>query len=263
MPALRWTGLTLLAVGYCIALIYGQLSLPAVLAFGLLAVLGLCVLQRSHPGVRIIGHGVFILLAAALSGHWMPGFFSGKVIDAIRFTPDALPFSMYLNLDKPLIGVWILLACPWVLPRVPALQSLKITVLALVATSAVCMTTAVLLGLIAWTPKWPEQSGIWLLNNLLLVTLTEELLFRGYIQGGLERLFKKLPYGGVLAIVGASVFFGLVHVGAGWQWALLAGLAGLGYGLAYRAGGLQAAVLTHLGLNLLHFGLFTYPMLDL
>jgi membrane protease YdiL (CAAX protease family) len=42
---------------------------------------------------------------------------------------------------------------------------------------------------------------------------------------------------------------------------LLAGLAGVGYGLAYRFGGLGAAIATHFGLNLLHFGLFTYPML--
>ena len=40
-----------------------------------------------------------------------------------------------------------------------------------------------------------------------------------------------------------------------------ASIAGVGYGLAYRFGGLGAAVATHFGLNLLHFGLFTYPML--
>jgi hypothetical protein len=35
----------------------------------------------------------------------------------------------------------------------------------------------------------------------------------------------------------------------------------VGHGLAYRVGGLQAAVLAHFGLNLAHFTLFTYPML--
>ncbi len=41
---------------------------------------------------------------------------------------------------------------------------------------------------------------------------------------------------------------------------LLAGIAGVGYGMAYRHGGLAAAVLAHLGLNAAHYGLFTYPM---
>ena len=64
-----------------------------------------------------------------------------------------------------------------------------------------------------------------------------------------------------LALLLASLLFGLVHVGAGWHWVLLASIAGVGYGMAYRFGGLGAAVATHFGLNLLHFGLFTYPML--
>jgi membrane protease YdiL (CAAX protease family) len=93
------------------------------------------------------------------------------------------------------------------------------------------------------------------------VTLVEEALFRGYLQGGLSRRFKHLAYGEHLALLIASLLFGLAHWGAGWEWILLATLAGVGYGLAYRFGGLAAAIATHFGLNLLHFGLFTYPMM--
>ncbi len=67
---------------------------------------------------------------------------------------------------------------------------------------------------------------LWVLNNLLLVTLVEEALFRGYIQGGLSQHFKQLAYGENLALLLASLLFGLVHPGAGWQWMLLASLAG-------------------------------------
>ncbi|MNP62935.1 CAAX amino terminal protease self- immunity [compost metagenome] len=63
-------------------------------------------------------------------------------------------------------------------------------------------------------------------------------------------------------MIAASVLFGLAHIGGGWQWVLLATLAGTGYGIAYHRGGLAAAVSTHFGFNLLHFGLFTYPMLS-
>ena len=38
------------------------------------------------------------------------------------------------------------------------------------------------------------------------------------------------------------------------------GPGGAAYGLAYRHGGLAAAVLAHLALNTAHFGLYTYPM---
>jgi membrane protease YdiL (CAAX protease family) len=261
MPALRWTGLTLLGLGYAMALVYGQLTPLAAVSLALLVLSGLCVSPSRPPYVRYLGHGVFIVLAVALASHWLPGFQNAKVINDTRFTPDAVPFSMYLNLDKSLIGFWVLLATPWVLSRVSFSRSAITTVLALVVSSTVCMLAALSLGVINWAPKWPPQSVLWLANNLLLVTLVEELLFRGYIQGGLSRLFKQWSYGEPLAIALAALIFGLAHIGGGWQWMLLAALAGIGYGLAYRFGGLQAAIITHFGLNLVHFSLFSYPML--
>ncbi len=262
MPAIRWTSLTLLTLGYGLALSHGDLTLPATITFGLLIMAGVCVTQFRQRPVVWFGHGLFIALSIALASHWLPGFFSERVIAAQRFSEHAAPFSMYLNLDKPLIGFWILLACPWALAAVRAGRAVKTSLLMLLSTSLVCLGTATALGVVGWAPKWPEQSTLWLLNNLLLVTLTEELLFRAYIQGGLQHLLRRLPYGGAMAVVLSAGLFGLVHLGGGWQWALLAGIAGVGYGVAYRYGGLQAAVVTHFGLNLLHFSLFTYPMFD-
>ena len=262
MPATRWTSLTLLTLGYCIALTFGDLSLPATISVGLLIMAGVCVTQFNQRAVVWFGHGLFIAMTLALASHWLPGFFSERVIAAQRFSPHSAPFSMYLNLDKPLAGFWILLACPWLLIVVSAKRAVMTSALALLGTSAVCMSAALLLGVIGWAPKWPAQSGLWLVNNLLLVTLTEELFFRAYIQGGLQRLFQHLPIGRTLALCVAALLFGLAHLGGGWQWALLAGIGGIGYGLAYRYGGLSAAVVTHFGVNVLHFSLFTYPMFD-
>ncbi|CAM3108062.1 CAAX protease family protein [Pseudomonas floridensis] len=262
MAPRHWLVLSLLSIGYGLALSYGSLTLPAALGLSLLIIAGVCV-QRARPRyVRVIGHGVFILTGLALAVSLMPGFNNAVVIDAIRFTPDAAPFTMDLNLDKPLIGFWLLLACPWILVSTGIAHSLKVGALAMVVTSAFCMTAAVLMGITGWTPKWPAQSTIWWVNNLLLVTLTEELFFRAYLQGGLQRWFGSARFASPLAIVITACLFGLSHLGAGWEWVLLAGMAGIGYGMAWRFGGLSAAVISHFGLNLVHFGLFTYPMLD-
>jgi membrane protease YdiL (CAAX protease family) len=258
----QWTGLGLLSLGYAASLMHGRLGAESIITFALLLCCAYAVNQRHHKAAIHVGHAVFTVLAISLAFHWLPGFSGARVIDAVRFTPDAAPFTMYLNLDKPLIGFWLLLACPWVVRW----QSMHRTVLgsagALSATALVTFGAALALGVIAWAPKWPEQAWLWVFNNLLLVSLTEEALFRGYIQGGLGKLLKSRSYGDCLALAAASLLFGLVHVGGGWQWMLLATLAGVGYGAAYRYGGLAAAVLTHFGFNLLHFGVFTYPMLS-
>nr|WP_225777009.1 CPBP family intramembrane glutamic endopeptidase [Pseudomonas sp. Marseille-Q3773] len=257
MPRLHLIALLFLALGYTLALSLGNLGIATLPSF--LALLTSALLAgRPQRWLQALGHMVFILLAIALALHWLPGFNAAKVIDSATLSPGAQSFTMYLNLDKPLIGAWLLLACPWLVlwrsQGLPAslLYALPLTLLA-------CLGGAWSLGMIAWAPKWPEQAWLWVLNNLLLVSLTEELLFRGYLQGSLQRLLRHQG----LALFAAAMLFGLAHLGAGWQWVYLATLAGVGYGLAYRWGGVGAAVLCHFGLNLVHFSLFSYPMLAL
>ncbi|MCH4880723.1 CPBP family intramembrane metalloprotease [Pseudomonas sp. TMW22090] len=261
MLVMPWPYLTLLTAGYVLALTYGQLSLQASIPITLLLLAGFAVQPQNHRYARYLGHSLFVLIAIALALHYLPGFHNAQVIEPQRFSDNAVPFSMYLNLDKPLLGFWLLLACPWLIAQRAFSPTLKTSAIALTLTAVATFTCAWLLGIIEWAPKWPDVARIWLLNNLLLVTLVEEALFRGYIQGGLSQRLKHLPYGEHLAVLLAATVFGLAHWGAGWQWVLLATLAGIGYGLAYRFGGLAAAIATHFGLNLLHFGLFTYPML--
>ncbi|KPX67600.1 Abortive infection protein [Pseudomonas amygdali pv. photiniae] len=261
MSTRHWLVLFLLSAGYALALSYGSLAPSAAASFSLLLLAWLCVALPSHQYIRLFGHALFIVTGLALAFHLAPGFNSAQVIEATRFTADAQVFSMSLYLDKPLIGFWLILACPWIMPRVDMTHSLQTGVLALIVTSAFCMTAAAILNVVGWAPKWPDQGLIWLLNNLLLVTLTEELFFRAYLQGGLQRLFKGSRFASALSITLAASLFGLAHTGAGWEWMVLASMAGVGYGIAFRFGGLQAAIISHFGLNLVHFGLFTYPML--
>ncbi|MDB5997072.1 MAG: protease family protein [Pseudomonas sp.] len=261
MLALPWIYLALLSFGYGLALVYGHLGWLAGLSGVLLLIAGYAARQHQVGFGRYLGHGLFLFMALALALHWLPGFYNGRGINPQRFTDDAVRYSMYLNLDKPLIGFWLLLVCPWIVGRRSLRLSVYATALGVTLSSVLALGGALVLGVISWAPKWPDQAWLWLFNNLLLVTLVEEALFRGYIQGGLSRQFKHLRHGDYLALVLTALLFGLVHAGAGWNWVLLASLAGVGYGLAYRFGGLGAAIATHFGLNLLHFGLFTYPML--
>ncbi len=177
MSTRHWLVLFLLSAGYALALSYGSLAPSAAASFSLLLLAWLCVALPSHQYIRLFGHALFIVTGLALAFHLAPGFNSAQVIEATRFTADAQVFSMSLYLDKPLIGFWLILACPWIMPRVDMTHSLQTGVLALIVTSAFCMTAAVILNVVGWAPKWPDQGLIWLLNNLLLVILTEELFF--------------------------------------------------------------------------------------
>lgn len=261
IPKSRYVSLAALGLGYVLAYPNDQIDLRAGIPILLLLVAAYAVSARSKPPLQILAHLLFVCLAAALFLHWFPGFQNPRVVGPERLTLDAVPFSMYLNLDKPLIGFWLILAGPHVQLFKPARAWLAVGAITGCATIIACLAGAFLLRFGTWVPKWPDWGWLWITNNLLLVTVAEEALFRGYIQGGLARLLENLRFGQWVAVGSAAGLFGLAHFAGGWQLMLLAGIAGSGYGIAYRYGGLQASVLAHFGLNLVHLSLFTYPML--
>lgn len=263
---LEWTRLRLLSVvllgsGYLLAFIAGLVDWRAGIVLALLLAVAYATAPRQPQALRVAGHVVFVAVALGLGLHVLPGFHNLRPIGPVQITPDAVPFTMYLNLDKPLAGFWLLLVWPALCLRRNGWSGIGRGLLIAAVTAVVCLGLGVALGKLDFAPKWPHLGWLWALNNLLLVCLTEEALFRGYLQEGLTRRFSERAYGEALAVGIAAVLFGIAHAAGGVAYVIVAGLAGVGYGLAYRAGGLQAAILAHFGLNLSHFTLFTYPML--
>lgn len=260
LPAARPWALLPLAAAYAWAWTQGGIE-PVALAWpALMALAALMIQPGGAPALRAAGHALFVTLAVLLFLHWLPGFHNPLVIPRAALTPDAVPFGMYLNLDKPLVAFWVVLAAAPAMAGANPRATLTAALGACAAAVVVCLGLALALGVVGWAPKWPDSGWLWLINNALLVTLAEEALFRGYMQQRLARCWRDRPWGATAALLVAALLFGLAHYAGGWQWVLLAGVAGVAYGLAYRHGGLAAAVLAHLGLNAAHYGLFTYPM---
>ncbi|MDR7945370.1 CPBP family intramembrane glutamic endopeptidase [Achromobacter aegrifaciens] len=259
-PASRRWALAPLAAAYAWAWSDGTIDAVALASPALLILSAVLVRPASGALARTAGHALFIALAALLFLHLLPGFHNPQVIAPAPLSPDAVPFGMYLNLDKPLVAFWVVLALTPPMAGLTPRATLSSAFLACAGAVAICLGCALALGVVGWAPKWPQSGWIWLINNALLVTLAEEALFRGYLQQRLTDLWRGRAWGSWAALIIAAVLFGLAHYAGGWQWMLLASLAGAAYGLAYKYGGLAAAVLAHLGLNAAHFGLFTYPM---
>lgn len=264
-PRARTASLALLALALAAAFARGLLAPPALAALALLGLAAWLVRPARPRAARIAGHVLFVPTAFALGLHLLPGFANPQLVAGVELSADSAPMSLYFNFDKPLAGFWLLLC--WPLLRLygpgerPLAGSLAAGLAGAAAAAALCLGLGLALGLVAWAPKWPGFGPLWALNNLLLVALTEEAMFRGYLQESLQRRWHGKRHGAHAAVALSALAFGLVHAGGGWRFALAATLAGLAYGWAYRKGGLAAAVLAHFGLNLLHFTLFTYPWL--
>ncbi|TRO10016.1 CPBP family intramembrane metalloprotease [Ectopseudomonas mendocina] len=221
----------LLGTAACVLILLGERRLPAWLWQALVLVTGI-----------------------ALAAHVLPGFIPWTLWQPRQISPDAPPYALRLSWDKLLLGTALL---AWWLgqSRRPVI-SLKLAWLACLATLPLIPVLAMALGLVAWQPKWPQGVLLWLAVNLGAAVLAEELLFRGLLQPVLVKRLGSWP--GLLLTAG---LFGVAHLPFSTLFAMVAALAGLGYGLAFHySGRISLAIALHAAVNLVHFLLLSYPL---
>jgi uncharacterized protein len=259
----RNLALAALALSVAAAYYTGALEGAAALWIALLG--GIAWLHSTRSGLQRVATGlVFFLFAVALGLLLLPGFPRTVVVENVVLSPGALPYTLGLGFAKVVTGIFIL---AFMHPdRVRSWRELG-QVLARVApvfvvTAAAVMVLTLALGYVKFDPKWTPLFLSWALANLFFTCLSEEAFFRGFVQRELAQRGRNRLLSAVIAIAATSVFFGLVHLGGGWKYALAATLAGIGYGITYhRTQRLEGSMAVHFGLNATHFLLFTYPAL--
>ncbi|HET9238042.1 MAG TPA: CPBP family intramembrane glutamic endopeptidase [Oligoflexus sp.] len=240
-----------------------HLSLAALPPLVVLALATHFLQTGERPGVRAVAAGVLALTGLGLGAHLFPGFHNLKVVDAVQVSEDGIPFTLHLNFDKTLIGVFILGSMPnlirtWSDGKALILQTSTRAPWIILGLALL----SVAFQFVRWDPKVPAILPIWAVTNLLFVCVAEEGFFRGFLQKYLSELGRDLSYGKVLALGIASLLFGVAHFAGGLTYVILASIAGLGYGWMYQVTGrIEASIITHFLLNLVHILLLTYPAL--
>jgi uncharacterized protein len=219
--------------------------------------------QAPDGGLRGFALALMLALSGGLLLHAVPGFDNPRLLDGVRLSADAEPYTKYLNFDKGVLGLFLLglYAPERALRRAPRGAALAVTWrFAVIALAVMALTVAA--GYARWDPKLPAWWPAWLASMVCFTALPEEAVFRHVIQGGLQTWLGPTQQSRWTALAAAAALFGLAHVGGGWVYVALATVAGLGYGLVYAiTGSIVAAILAHTALNTLHLLFFTYPAL--
>jgi uncharacterized protein len=219
-------------------------------------------MRRLAIGFSALG---VLVLALLLGMHALPGFHNFLVLDKVVLSSGAAPFTLYLNFDKTLVGVFILGLCHQpLLARAKQWAEAARRAAPIVPTHiALVAAGAAAIGYLTWQPKWAPLFLIWAPVNLFFVCLSEEAIFRGFIQRELAAALRGTRAGNVVAILVSAALFGLAHLGGGVSYIVLAAAAGLGYAIVYhRTRSIEMSMLAHFALNAVHFLLFTYPALQ-
>lgn len=228
--------------------------------------LGLSIWLATNPSfpkvIRYLCYCAFLALAVALMIHLVPGFNNLLVFERVQFSPDSIPFTMYLNFDKIVVGVFICILYLKSQRQILDRRSLLLSARCAGVLISILMGLAFLLHYVRFDFKFPEMGWIWILNNLFFVCFAEEAFFRGFVQGGLTELLPKTKMGAVLSIAIAALLFGLAHFPGGVIYVVLSTVAGLFYGYAFwKTDRIQSSILVHFSVNLVHFLFFSYPAL--
>ena len=224
-----------------------------------LAIASVTARQRTKP-LRYLGHSVIVLWVIGLILHLYPGINNLLVLDQVNSGPLSRPFTLYFNIDKPMLIFALLILVPNILSNNEynwhqlSLSRMQKSIIG---------GGLIALPLLAWglqlvKPEFTIPSWWWIfaINNLIFTCVAEEVLFRGYIQGFLCKRLSPIT-----AIIIASVLFGLAHLAGGPLFVIIATLAGILYGVSYYwTKKITVAIVVHFTFNLLHLIFFTYPL---
>jgi len=258
----RWVALAALVVAEVAGFVSGILSGPAGIWIAGLAMAVWNFRRMEGRWQRVLTFVGTAVMAGVLAAHAMGGFQNPVVLRDVVFSPGAMSYTQYVNFDKTLAGV-LVLAIGWWAPLRSARdwsKALRTTAPIAGATIAVVMAASLALGFVRFDPHWTPLFLVWAPINLVLTCVSEEALFRGFLQRELGAALEGRS--SVAAVAISALAFGLAHAGGGWRYVLVATLAGTGYAVVYqRTGRLEASILTHFAVNATHFLFFTYPAL--
>jgi membrane protease YdiL (CAAX protease family) len=215
------------------------------------------------PSIRFLLFSSSLFICISLFLHFLPGFANWKVASNLIISKHSYPLNLWLDFDKPFIGLF---AMAYLLPLIDSRRELwdliKKVLPVLVLMSIALVAISYYLKIIVFEPKLPSVFGIWIIQNLILVSIPEEVFFRGFLQQELEKLFGAKLFGTGCAIIITSILFALLHIGWSPNFSAIAlgFCASLFYGAIYRwTQAIEASIFCRFSFSTIHFLFFSYP----
>jgi uncharacterized protein len=261
-----WIWGSFLFIAYILAFNTGIATCISLIPILILLICHYYLSKEITTGARFLFFGTALLISCALSFHFLPGFHNWRVAANLLISPGAPPYNLWFNFDTPFIGLFALaLSIPLISSRSALLRMLKIALPMSGVGILILMGISVYFNLVQWNPKIPSIVFVWLIANLIFVTIPQEAFFRGFIQKEFYNQLGRNGLAGFGSICITSILFTLLHLiwVADLSFLCLVFVASVIYGTIYQVTeSVEASILCHFGVNTTHFFLFTYPYLQ-
>ena len=263
-PKKRWVHILWLALSLTTAIFQGRVDVMGIPFFILLGLLFYFGEKSTKRPLQIISYlGFVVCLVLYYLYRPLPFFHPLPIFDQVRFSGDSSPYSLTFHFDLSFTAAIILSILGWGHPTGRPRPFFKTVTICLALCVGTLLLTGMGVGYVRFDPKLPKELMPWAFHNFFLTCVAEETIFRRCFQYKLVSILSFSKIGNVLALVLAALIFGLAHYKGGAVYMALAGIAGLFYGYAYQqTKRLEAPILVHFSLNLIHFIFFSYPALQ-
>ena len=99
----------LLVTSILLGLVSHRLDLIALVFIFLLATVTVCLGNpKKSILLRVLSAAMLFILSIGLGMHFLPGFHNLQVLNNVHISSDGIPFNLYLNFDKTIVGVFCL-----------------------------------------------------------------------------------------------------------------------------------------------------------
>ena len=229
-----------------------------------IAILGAVVWWHTtaHSSVaRKASLGLLVLVALIFAAHLPPGFTTLPLWPNTELSEHSGWSALRFTADKPLVALCLLLAYRSTLCRTGEewRNAFATTVRPMLLGIGAVYLVGLAIGYVVIDVSLSPLIVVWFFRNLLFTVIAEEIFFRTVVQSRLEAALS-MNHAEYYALGITAVLFGMVHLYAGWQYGLLATLAGIVYGYVYYTSRrVEMAIVAHILLNFGHVLLLSYP----
>jgi len=229
-----------------------------------LSVFALVVWLSTQNKSKLLSYGInalVVLVTLVAAARIAPGFTNILLLENTQLSTHTGWSALRFSADKVSIGLFFLVAYRDLLCQ--SLKELKQAIapkfILILSGCLGIYAVGVAVGFATIDVTFSPLIIVWLFRNLIFTVVAEEVFFRGFIQSRLQSSITS-PRAPIYALVLSAILFGSVHIYGGWEYGLLATMAGVLYGYVFmKSGRIETSIFAHSALNTGHVLLLSYP----
>lgn len=151
-----WLWGSFLAISYALALIANIATPITLIPIGLLLICHAAIKKDISYAANYLLFAVITAISIGLYFHFLPGFQNWQIVSNVKLSPNAYPYSLWFNFDKPFIGIFALVfGLPLIASKEQIRHMLKMAIPLSLIGIGILMGISLLSGMVQWDPKIP------------------------------------------------------------------------------------------------------------